>query len=236
MLHRVSGLEVMIGLLLVRRIKAEEESIQDWGPLPSGLSQNYWTSSSSYSLLVVKVLVNRIQRLLRGVLISILVLLAGNVELMLGESCPFLEGLVQRHVLPLLGYDFPPLALPHLLSHLYPPSFGVVYFGGHEDLRLGLFSALDSEESSDYPYLLDWLGLRDLGLTRLLLFLLLLHLGGWHLDVALDWLLPVKFVHLAVRLRHHLRSFGSAPLAASGGLLLHRGLYQRGAVSSNKVC
>ena len=80
MLHRVSGLEVMIGLLLVRRIKAEEESIQDWGPLPSGLSQNYWTSSYSYSLLIVKVLVNRIQRLLRGVLISILVFLAGNVN------------------------------------------------------------------------------------------------------------------------------------------------------------
>ena len=75
------------------------------------------------------------------------------------------------------------------------------------------------------PLLLGWLGLRDLGLTRLLLFLLLLHLGGWHLDVALDWLLlPIKFVHLAVRLRHHLRGLGSTPLAAGGGLLLDRSL------------
>ena len=77
------------------------------------------------------------------------------------------------------------------------------------------------------PLLLSWLGLRDLSLNWLLLFLLLLHLGGWHLDVALDWLLlPIKFVHLAVRLRHHLRGLGSTPLAAGGGLLLDRGLDQ----------
>ena len=74
------------------------------------------------------------------------------------------------------------------------------------------------------PLLLGWLGLRDLSLAWLLLFLLLLHLGGWHLDVALDWLLFIKFVHLAVRLRHHLRGPGSTPLAAGGGLLLDRSL------------
>ena len=86
------------------------------------------------------------------------------------------------------------------------------------------------------PLLLSWLGLRDLSLAWLLLFLLLLHLGGWHLDVALGWFLSIEFVHLAIRLRHHLRGLGSAPLAASRGLLLYRGLYQRGAVSSSEVC
>ena len=85
------------------------------------------------------------------------------------------------------------------------------------------------------PLLLGWLRLRDLSLAWLLLFLLLLHLGGWHLDVALDWLLPIEFVHLAVRLRHHLRGLGSTPLAASGGLLLNRSLHQRGAAGSIEV-
>ena len=190
------------------------------GPPPSGLSQNYWTSSSSYSLLVVEVLVNRIERLLRRVLISVFVLLAGNVELLLGESCSFLEDLVQRHVLPLLGYDFSPFALAQLLSHLDSPRFRVVHLGGHEDLRLGLFDDLDSEESGDYPYLLDWLGLRDLGLTRLFSLLLLLHLGKWHGSVALDWLFSVEFVHLAICLFHHFRGFGSAPLFSRGVLFL----------------
>ena len=86
------------------------------------------------------------------------------------------------------------------------------------------------------PLLQGWLGLRDLSLTWLYLFLLLLHLGGWHLDVALDWLLSIKFVHLAVRLRHHLCGLGSTPLTASGGLLLDRGLDYGGAVSSGEVC
>jgi hypothetical protein len=111
----------------------------------------------------------------------------------------------------------------------------IVSLGSHEDFRLGLFDDLDSKVSGSSPILLDWLGLRDLSLTRLFLFLLLLHLGGWHLDVALDWLLLVEFVHLAVRLCHHLRGLGSTPLAAGGGLLLNRGLYQRGAVSSSEV-
>ena len=86
------------------------------------------------------------------------------------------------------------------------------------------------------PILLSWLGLRDLSLNRLLLFLLLLHLGGWHLNVTLDWLLSIEFVYLAVRLRHHLRGLGSTPLAACGGLLLNKSLHKRGAVSSSKVC
>ena len=63
---------------------------------------------------------------------SVLVLLAGNVELLLGESCPFLEDLVQRHVLPLLGEDLPPLTLAHLLNHLDPPRLGVAHLGGEE--------------------------------------------------------------------------------------------------------
>jgi hypothetical protein len=54
-----------------------------------------------------------------------------------------------------------PLALPQLLSHLDSPCFRVVNLGSHEDLRLGLFGDPDSEESGDYTYLLDWLGLRD---------------------------------------------------------------------------
>ena len=86
------------------------------------------------------------------------------------------------------------------------------------------------------PLLLSWLRLRDLSLPWLFLLLLLLHLGGWHLDVALDWLLSIEFVHLAIRLRHHLRGLGSTPLAAGGGLLLNRGLHERGAVSSSEVC
>ena len=85
------------------------------------------------------------------------------------------------------------------------------------------------------PLLLDWLGLRDLGLTWLFLLLNLLHFSGWHLDVALDWLLSVKFVHLAVRLRHHLRGPRVTPLAACGGLLLNRSLHQRGAAGSSQV-
>ena len=108
--------------------------------------------------MVVEILVNRIDRLLRGVLISIFVLLAGKVELLFRESCPFLEGLVQRHVLPLLGYDFLPLGLPQLLSHLDSPCLRVVHLGGHKDLRLELFDTLDSEVAGVSPLLLRLLG------------------------------------------------------------------------------
>ena len=75
----------------------------------------------------------------------------------------------------------------------------------------------------------------DIGLVRLTLFLLLLHVGEWHGDIALDWLLPVVFVHLAIRLRHHLRGLGAAPLVACGGLLLGGSVYEGGAISSSKV-
>ena len=79
--------------------------------------------------------------------------------------------------------------------------------------------------SSDSPLLLDCLELRDLSLTWLTLFLLLLYLSRWHLNVALDWLLSIEFVHLSIRLRHHLRGIGWAPVAASGGLLLDGSLH-----------
>ena len=114
------------------------------GPPPSGFSQNCWASSPSYSLVVFKVLVNRLCRLLWEVLISVLVLLAGEVKLLLRVSCSFLKDLTVRHVLPLLGYDVLPLALAHLLSHLYPLCFWIVHFGGHEGLRLGFFDDLYS--------------------------------------------------------------------------------------------
>ena len=67
---------------------------------------------------------------------SVLVLLTGNVELMLGESYPFLEGLVQRQVLPLLGEDLPPLAPAHLLDHLNPLHLEVFHLGGEEGASL----------------------------------------------------------------------------------------------------
>ena len=60
----------------------------------------------------------------------------------------------------------------------------------------------------------------DLGLTWLTLFLLLIGLDEWHDGTAQNWLLPVLCVNLAIRLRHHLRGLGSAPLVACGGLLL----------------
>ena len=106
---------------------------------------------------------------------------------MLKVSCPFLEDLVQRHVLSLFGYDVLPLALAHLLSHLDSLCFWVVHFGGQEGLRLGLLDDLDSQLSSGSLLLLDWLRLWDLGLVRLTLFLLLLHVGEWNGDITLDW-------------------------------------------------
>ena len=45
----------------------------------------------------------------------------------------------------------------------------------------------------------------------------------------------IEYVHLAVRLRHHLRGLGSTPLAASRGLFLNRGLHERGAAGSGEV-
>ena len=157
--------------------------------------------------------------------VGVLVLLAGEAKLLLGVSCPLLEDLVERHVLPLLGYDVLPLALAHLLSHLYSLCFWVVHLGGHEGFRLGLLDDLDSQLSSSSLFLLDWLSLWDLGLVRLTLFLLLLGVDKWHCDVALDWLLSIVLVHLAVRLRHHLRGLGATPLVTCGGLLLGWGVH-----------
>jgi len=90
-------------VFLLMGVKSSDRGAYSWVPLPSGLSQNCWTSSSSYSLVVVKILVNHLCRLLREVLLSVLVLLVGEVELLLGVSCSFLEDLIERHVLPLLG-------------------------------------------------------------------------------------------------------------------------------------
>ena len=115
-------------------VKSSGRGAYSWVPLPSGLSQNCWTSSSSYSLVVVKVLLNRLCRLLRGVLISVFILLAREVELLLREPCPFLEALVSRHVLSPLGYEVLPLALAEVDRHLLPLLLGVVDLGGHEGL------------------------------------------------------------------------------------------------------
>ena len=115
-------------------VKSSGRGACSWVPLPSGLSQNCWTSSSSYSLVVVEVLGNRLCRLLREVLISVFILLAREVELLFGEPCPFLKGLVKRRVLSLLGYEVLSLALAEVNSHLLPLLFGVVNLGGHEGI------------------------------------------------------------------------------------------------------
>ena len=84
-------------------VKSSDRGAYSWVPLPSGLSQNYWTSSSSYSLVVVKVLLNRLCRLLWEVLVSIFVHLV-RLEVLLLEVFHLLqEGLVRRHVLSPLG-------------------------------------------------------------------------------------------------------------------------------------
>ena len=72
-------------------------------------------------------------------------------------------------------------------------------------------------------------------LTRFTLFLLLLGVDDWHRGIALDWLLPVKLVHLAIRLRHLLRGLGSAPLVACGGLLLGWGVHKGSAISGSEI-
>ena len=64
-----------------------------------------------------------------------------------------------------LFLDMISLLLLFRISHLYSPSFGVVYLGGHEGLRLRLFNDLDSKMSVVSPLLLGWLGLWDLSLT-----------------------------------------------------------------------
>ena len=172
---------------------------------------------------------------MREVFISILVLLAGEVVLLLRVSCPFLEDLVERQVLSPLGYDVLSLALAHLLSHLDSLCLWVIHFRGHEGFRLGLLDDLDSQLPSGSLLLFDWLSSWDLGLAWLTLFLLLLGVEEWHGGVALDWLLPVVFVHPAIRLRHYLSSLGSAPLVACWGLLLGGSVYKGRAISSSEV-
>ena len=115
-------------------VTASSRGAYCWVPLPSGLSQNCWKSSSSYSLVVVQVLLNRLCRLLWEVLISVLALLPREVELLLGEACPFLEVLFSRHVLSPLGYEVLPRALTEIDRHLLPLLFRVVDFGSHEGL------------------------------------------------------------------------------------------------------
>ena len=75
----------------------------------------------------------------------------------------------------------------------------------------------------------------DLGLVRLTLFLLLLRVKEWHRSITLDWLFSVVLVHLAIRLRHHLRGLGSAPLITCGGLLLGGSVYKGSTISSREV-
>ena len=109
------------------------------GPPPSGLSQNYWTSSSSYSLLVVQILVNRLQRLLREVQISVVIHLVRELkifllEVLLLEVLTFPLILVGRQSLPLLGYLLLFVSSALVQNELLPPLDGVVHLGGQEGL------------------------------------------------------------------------------------------------------
>ena len=109
------------------------------GPPTSGLSQNYWTSSSSYSLLVVQVLFNRLQRLLRGVQISVTFYLVRELEeflleVLLLEVLTLPLKLVGRQSLPLLRYLLLSVCFALVQDELLPPLNGIVHLGGHEGL------------------------------------------------------------------------------------------------------
>ena len=155
------------------------------------------------------------------------VLVAGSIW----EFLELLRGMDETLVLlcgvPLLRQKLLLLAFAEVDRHLLPLLHGVVHLGGHEDFRLGFFDDL-------YPQVASGL-------------LLLLELTGWHLffhllsrverhrSIALNSFPPVELVHLVVGSSDDFRFLGTAPLVASGGLLLDGGLHERGPVSGSQV-
>ena len=71
-------------------------------------------------------------RLLWEVLISVLALLAREVDLLLGEPCPFIKDRVKCIVLSFLRFEVLPLALADVDRHLLHLLLGIVDFGSHE--------------------------------------------------------------------------------------------------------
>ena len=90
---------------------------------------------------------NRVRRLLRVVLISVLKgggLILREVTKRHPRILFILSlHLIQCKVLPLLGYDLLPLLAAHLFSHLDPLRLGIVDLGGQEGFRLRLLDDLD---------------------------------------------------------------------------------------------
>jgi hypothetical protein len=90
-------------------------------PMASGLSQYYWASSPSYSLLVVQVLLNGLHSwILEILLLSVLYLVRELLVLFI----VLLFLLLKQYVLflqePLLSDDLLSLSLAEVDSHLYP--------------------------------------------------------------------------------------------------------------------
>ena len=100
-------------------------------PMASGLSQYYWASSPSYSLLVVQVLLNGLHSwILEILLLSVLYLVRELLVLFI----VLLFLLLQQYALslqePLLGEELPPLALAQIHGHLYPSLLLVAFLSG----------------------------------------------------------------------------------------------------------
>ena len=154
--------------------------------------------------------------------------------------------LFQYEVPSLLGYELLPLALAHLLSHLYPLCLRIVNLCGHEGLSLRLLDNLDSQLTGGSYF--DWLLRRSgHGITagvdilhtaipwRLLLFLFLMAEKG-HLGVALNRLSPVEFVHLVVGPRNDLSGLRAASSIAGGGAFQNGRLHESGTAGGGQIC
>ena len=153
--------------------------------------------------------------------------------------------LVQNEVPSLLGYELLPLALAHLLSHLYPLCLGIVNLCGHEGFSLRLLDNLDSQLSGGSYF--DWL-LRRFGhgitagvyvfhtvIPWRLLFLFFLLAEKRHHGVTLHWLPPVEFVHLVVGPRNDLSGLRAASSIAGGGAFHNRRLHEGGTAGGGQI-
>ena len=90
-------------------------------------------------MLVVQVLVNHLQRLLRGLQISVAFQLVRELEVfllkvLLLEVLPLSLMLVGGQSLPLLGYLLLPVGFALVQDELLPLLHRVVHFGGQEGL------------------------------------------------------------------------------------------------------
>ena len=123
----------------MERLEAGEESTWDRPPRPQASLRTTGQSSSSYSLLVVQILVNRLLRLLREVQISVVIHLVRELrvfllEVLLLEVLTFPLILVGRQSLSLLGYFLLFVSSALVQDELLPPLDGVVHLGGQEGL------------------------------------------------------------------------------------------------------